>query len=1201
MTDLTTIKNLYIKMKKALILLSVGILTCLSVMAAINWSGGAIDNLAKGAKVTVSSNPNAAQTITDDDNGTSWQAYVSTHAYTNDWVLIELDEEQTMTDIEIFWEASHCKKYSVYVTNDEIPVQEITTEGDNPVTYNSIDAKWFESHAPAAIRENDSEGNYTDNITFSAPQTGKYVLIYADEYNNNGSLYGIRIFEVRMANISNRNEANGLQMNVEGNIVANGEGATISVVPVNKVGETLELTEINDLTLTCNDEAIKIEDKGNGIFSVTATEFGTYTLTATATANGNTISATKEINVAYNWNGVENIATNKDIKCRVKADNGADAAQAVATNANDGNIDTYYQYNGEWNNGDGWLLIDLGDVYDVSAIGAYYSDNATGNCIFGYATDATNIYNYINENGADFAWKNNADLDAGWSLSPAITRTANAITTQSYSTPVIARYIVIKDNDNPAGKPCVNEVYVAGTKHEASKASSIELNLEKGGLVIGETNNVTASVLDQYGQPFDTDIDIKVEGAVYNDGVITANAKGLVTVTATAGDIEKSESFFVADENDYCLAGATFTASEGADNNFAPVTDGGQTIGNWGADYVLAPNAPAGPANHWILVKLAKPYDIDMIAALWEGASPAEYNIYVGETAESLHLLYSQSHPGMENYSDRFSGKEMKNIQYIKLESTANATEYGIKLHDLKVYGTSNVVSVANSIELIVPDKYAIANENIPLNAKVLDQFNAEMPDAQVTYTCDDSNATIEGNTFRASAVGNYTVTAACGTITANTEIKVVATARLENIKSTSTLNDEPSNADLFNNIELNTNTVPATFVINFDRPQSFDLLNICWEASCASDYSVEATYSDGTKATVLTLNGREFVNGYFPTDQIINGLKNLKALTFHIAGKVVSPGDYNLRLLRLEAYTAQTEQVIYPAADTYFRIKNENNKYMTSEGNTDDVNNAANVWELRSDANASAGVFKLYNLNSQTEAGTFALATTGNENEFTLTDISGENWKQLDGTWTFADATTLTVKLNKTEGGNYASIYMPFNVTNPAESGVTAYKGRINDEKTQFVLTEVNDIIPAENGIILYGESADEVTLNITKDAAAADMSDNALTGTLVQKSLVGEDLSAYYVLGVSDGFAGLYHPSVKLEAISANKAYIYEPQANVQGLRFSFDGNTTGIGHIGTAGQQNEGACYDLSGRRVQTPKKGIYVVGGRKVILK
>lgn len=1188
-------------MKKTLILLSVGILTCLSVMAAINWSSGAIQNLAKGATVKVSSNPNDAGLITDNNNGSGWQASAATHNYTKDWVLIDLGEEQSITDIEIIWEASHCKKYYVYVTNDEIPVEEksVTTEGESSVTvtYNSINENWLNNHQAAATSGDDSEAGYTDNITFSEVQKGRYVLIYADEYNIFGSQYGMRIFEVRMANIANRNEVSSLQMNVENNIVAGGEGATVTVTPVNIVGEALELSAVTALQLTCNDAAVTITKIEDGKYTVTATEFGTYTLTATAQANGKTVSGTNDINVIYNWNGVENLATNKSIQCRVKTADDATAENAVATNANDGNLETFYQYNGEWNGGDGWLIVDLGDVYDVSAIGAYYSQNATGNCIFGYTTDANKIYSYINENGVDFAWKNNADLDEGWTFSAAVTRTANAITTQTYSTPVIARYIVIKDNDNPAGKPCVNEIYVAGTKHEASKAASIELSIEKGGLVIGETNELKASVLDQYGQTFDTEINIDVKGATYENGTITATTKGMVTVTATAGDISNTESFFVADEDDYCLAGATFTASEGADNNFAPVTDGGQTIGNWGVDYVLAPNAPAGPANHWILVKLAKPYDIDMIAALWEGASPAQYNVYAGETAESLQLLYSQSHPGMENYSDRFSGKDMKNVQYIKIESTANATNYGIKLHDLKVYGTSNVASVASSIELTAAAGYAVTNEDITLNTKVLDQFGAEMTDAEITYTCDNANATFDGNTFRASALGSYTVTATCGNVKDEVVINVVAAAKLENIKSTSTLNEEPSTTDLFNNIELNTADVPATFVINFDRPQSFDLLNICWEASCAAEYTVEATYCDGSKAEVLAISGREFVNGYFPVDKIANGLKNLKALTFNITTKVA---DYPLRLLRLEAYTAQAEQVVYPAADSYVRIMS-GNKFMASDDNTADANNAANVWELRTVDNASAGVFKLYNLNSKTEAGTFALTTTGNENEFTLTNISGENWEQLEGAWTFADADKITVKLNKTNGGNYASFYMPFNVTMPAESGVKAYKGRINDDKTQFVLTEVNDIIPAENGIILYGESADEVTLNITKDAATAEMSDNALTGTLVQKNLDGENLSAYYVLGVSDGFAGLYHPSANLKTISANKAYIYEPKANVQGLHFSFDSNTTGIGHIGTTGQQNEGACYDLSGRRVQAPKKGIYIVGGRKVILK
>lgn len=1191
-------------MKKTLSLLSVGILTCLSVMAAINWTGGAIQNLAKEAKVTVSSKSSDAANITDDNDGTDWQAVAATHNYTHDWVLIDLGEEKTITDIEIIWEASHCKNYSVYVTNDEISVTDGETEDENPIAYKSIDANWIKEHQPAATSGNETEAGYTDNITFSEPQTGRYVLIYANEYNNFGANYGMRIFEVRMADISNRNEVSGLQMNVEGNIVANGEGATVSVVPVNKVGETLSLDDVTNLQLTCNDEAVTIADMGNGTFSVTATKFGTYTLTANATANGNTISSTKEINVAYNWNGIENLATGKDIKCRVKTSDDAAAENAVATNANDGDMETFYQYNGMWSGGDGWLLVDLGDVYDVSAIGAYYSDNAAGSCIFGYSTDATKIIDFIQSNGADFAWKNNAELDEGWTLSAAVTRTANAITTQAYSTPAIARYIVIKDNDNPTERPCINEIYVAGTLHEASKAQTIELSLEKGGLVIGETNSLTVSVLDQYGQTFATDIDIKVEGADYNDGIITTNAKGLVTVTATAGEISKTESFFVADENDYCLAGATFTASENAADNFTSITDGGQNISDWGQDYVLAPNAPAGPANHWILVKLAKPYNIDMIAALWEGASPAQYNVYVGETAESLHLLYSQSHPGMENYSDRFSGKEMNNIQYIKIESTANATEYGVKLHDLKIYGTSSVASEASSIELTASTNYAIANEDITLNAKVLDQFNAEMPDAQITYTCDNVNATIEGNTFKASALDNYTVIATCGGVKAEVGINVVATTlipALENIKNTETLNGEPIASDLFNNLEVQTAIAPATLVINFDRPQNFDLLNIRWEASCASDYTVEATYSDGTKATVFTLSGREFVNGINPVDRIADNLKNLRALTFNIKAKAHS--EYSLRLLGIDAYTAQAEQVTYPTTNSYVRIMNENHHFMTSGDNTEDENNASSVWELRTDANVSAGVFKLYNLNSQTETGTFALTTTGNDNEFTLTDVGGENWTQLNGAWMFSEANTITIRLNKANAADtdsYASIYLPFNVTVPAESGVTAYKGSINDDKTQFLLNAVEGVIPAENGIILHGDNVEEVTLNITKDEANADMSDNALTGTLVEKDLTNENHSYYYVLGASNNQAGMYHPSASMNAISQNKAYVYETKVGAQGLRFSF-GDTTGIGHINTTGQQDENTYYDLSGRRVQNPKKGIYVVGNRKVILK
>ncbi len=902
-------------MKKLLAIASLGVVTCASVMAAIDWNSGSIDNLAKGSTVTASSNSAEASLIVDDNNGTGWQANAATHEYTHDWVMIDFGAETTFTDIEIVWEASHCKSYSIYLSKEAIPYT--TDETTGGISYNQIDASWLEGTTPIATRTNDTEANYTDAISFDDAQTGQYLLVYADEYNNFGAQYGMRIFDIRVADIQGRDEIASLRLTQQGNAVAGGDAVEVTVCPVNKIGDVMEFNTVSDVTLTCDNQAVTIEGGDNGVYSVKSSEYGTFTLSASAMADGTAVMGSLDLVVSYNWEGVENVAVNKAIQGRVIAD--VEDANPPS-NAVDGSLDNYYQFNGEWAGGDSWLLVDLGDIYMVDAIGAYYTGNGAtnGRCVFGYAVDATSIEQKIAEEGTNFVWRA-LPQDADWTFSPELARTNDVITTYTYATPVVARYIVVKDADNPSGKPCVNEIYVAGKVREAAKPAAINLSLEKDGIVIGETTTISASVIDQYGKPFDATPEITVTGAKYADGVITGEKKGMVTVTATAGDITKEVKFYVADENDYCLTGAVVTASEGAPEDTAPVTDGGKVITNYGLPYQLSINEDAGSHEHWIMTNLAKPYDIDLIAVIWEGACPADYDVFLGETEESMVLYYSQrDKEGPKDYSDRFSGKEMNGIQYIKVVTTRNATGYGPKLYDLKAYGTSDVASVADKIEVTVSDNDIVTEDVVTLSAVVYDQFGAEMSDQEVTYSCNNAAATIEGNTFKASLVGTYTVTAVCGGVSADIEISVVADAenkmRADQLANTTTLNDEPLSNNIFANQEISISDIPSTLVIDFEMPHDFTLLSIRWEAACPSDYTVEATYADGSSAIVFSVSDRKFVGGMNPVDKIINDavsaqemdavghadLNKVAKLTFHITGK---DHVYPIRLLGIDAY----------------------------------------------------------------------------------------------------------------------------------------------------------------------------------------------------------------------------------------------------------------------------------------------------------
>ena len=72
---------------------------------------------------------------------------------------------------------------------------------------------------------------------------------------------------------------------------------------------------------------------------------------------------------------------------------------------------------------------------------------------------------------------------------------------------------------------------------------------------------------------------------------------------------------------------------------------------------------------------------------------------------------------------------------------------------------------------------------------------------------------------------------------------------------------------------------------------------------------------------------------------------------------------------------------------------------------------------------------------------------------------------------------------------------------------------------------------------------------------------------------------------------------------AVTTSESNVSLPLAEMQKMFFS--SSATGIGEIETMRDvENEimkGEIYDLSGRRVSNPQKGVYIIKGRKVVIK
>lgn len=199
---------------------------------------------------------------------------------------------------------------------------------------------------------------------------------------------------------------------------------------------------------------------------------------------------------------------------------------------------------------------------------------------------------------------------------------------------------------------------------------------------------------------------------------------------------------------------------------------------------------------------------------------------------------------------------------------------------------------------------------------------------------------------------------------------------------------------------------------------------------------------------------------------------------------------------------------------------------------------------------------------------------------------------------WLVEEVKTLDVTMNTVGNETWATLYLPFSVTTP--EGVTAYTGTQKDENTVQLTAIEGGVIPAQTGVVLKG-TATTCPLTLTNDAVAP-VEGNIFTGTCLPISVTQETLENYYVLSTLQGVIGLYWPMTGTTELAANKAFIEKPEAaGAAGYRFVFGDNTTvGIDGV-TLGQPDNTPYYDLSGRRIAQPAKGIYIHNGKKVFIK
>ena len=162
-----------------------------------------------------------------------------------------------------------------------------------------------------------------------------------------------------------------------------------------------------------------------------------------------------------------------------------------------------------------------------------------------------------------------------------------------------------------------------------------------------------------------------------------------------------------------------------------------------------------------------------------------------------------------------------------------------------------------------------------------------------------------------------------------------------------------------------------------------------------------------------------------------------------------------------------------------------------------------------------------------------------------------------------------------------------------PAQTAVVLECNSTNPADNQLLPTGDETPVPSNNRLCgtFFGEAISGLTV---KD------------GTGAERNVTRDNIRAFNInTADSRNPIGFYKLNNTVTTIPGNKAFLVLTNAEAQAKGFVLefeDGGTTGIETIENSKHSTEdGVYYDLQGRRVENPTRGVYIVNGKKVVIK
>lgn len=170
------------------------------------------------------------------------------------------------------------------------------------------------------------------------------------------------------------------------------------------------------------------------------------------------------------------------------------------------------------------------------------------------------------------------------------------------------------------------------------------------------------------------------------------------------------------------------------------------------------------------------------------------------------------------------------------------------------------------------------------------------------------------------------------------------------------------------------------------------------------------------------------------------------------------------------------------------------------------------------------------------------------------------------------------------------------------SDSEVEAYIATSVDA-SKVTLKKVNGTVAAGTGLLLKGTAGQKYYIPVALSGTDYSSTNN-LVAAASERTITDATPGDNYVLSVDNSSNPIFAKvdnELYPATVGAGKAYLHFDVSPSRTLTFNIEDEVTGINETKATKAHNTNTFFNLAGQRISQPTKGVYIVNGKKVIIK